>query len=386
MWRIPLSNLNYNNQEIEAVTRVLQSGWITMGPLTRKFEEAFAERIGTRHAVAVTNCTVALELVYRYVLGKAGVTGKTRIIIPDITFVATANAVLAAGGTPLLCDVDSPTAPFLSTSDLERNLGEQRDVAAVVLVHYAGMDYNSEAVQDICDRHSVPLIEDCAHAIGASAASGRILGSIGLAGCFSFFSNKNLSTGEGGMITTNDDALAQWLRLARSHGVTAGTWDRHEKQSTAGYDVVSYGTNARCTEITAALGLAQLAKLNEANEKRRSLTALYQRLLAETTDIAVIAAADIDQSSCHIMSVICRDAAQRDKVRQTLTDYGIQTSHHYPPIHTFSHYAKGEHADPDLDNSNAIEFADRQLTLPLWPGLTDDEVVEITNLIRVASQ
>jgi len=385
MWRIPLSDLNYNEQEIEAVKAVLDSGWLTMGPYTADFELAFALRHGVDNAVAVANCTCALELVYRYVLAHAA-PDKCAVIVPDITFVATANAVIAAGGEPVLCDIASVQKPFPDLAQLEKLLAQRSDIAAVSVVHYAGIDANVEQTAELCDRHGIPLIEDCAHATGASTASGKPLGSLGLAGCFSFFSNKNLATGEGGMITTNDPNMAAWLKLARSHGVTSSTWSRHTSAAASSYDVQFPGYNCRCTEITAALGLAQLSKLSEGNKKRRDLTLLYNELLQNLDGYHILLPPDEQSHAAayHILPVLCPDAPSRNNIRHALDDQGIQTSHHYAPIHSFSWYANAnESAKGTFPNS--IAFAERQLTLPLHPNLPWDQVHEIAkNIIGAA--
>jgi len=381
MWRIPLSDLNYDRLEIEAVISVLESGWLTMGPNTADFESAFALHHGSKHAVAVANCTCALELVYRYVLGQSGAI-KRAIVVPNITFVATANAVIAAGGEPVLCDIASTNKPFPDLAQLEKLLEQRSDIAAISIVLYAGMDASIEQVADLCGRYEIQLIEDCAHAAGATTASGKPFGSIGLAGCFSFFSNKNLATGEGGMITTNDSDMAAWLKLARSHGVTSSTWSRHTSDAASGYDVQFPGYNCRCTEITAALGLAQLSKLSEGNRKRRDLTLLYNELLQGLDNYHILLPPD-EQSyaaAYHILPLICPDAPSRNAIRQALNDQGIQTSHHYAPIHAFSWYSNAnESAKGAFPNSTA--FAERELTLPLHPNLPWDQVHEIAKII-----
>ncbi len=383
MWRIPLSDLNYDHRETAAVQQVLESGWLTMGQLTAEFETQFAAHHQSAHAIAVANCTCALELVYRYLLQDAPV-ARRAVIVPDITFVATASAVIAAGGVPVLCDTESQTSPFLSASAVEQLLQSRNDIAAVALMHYAGHDAGAEAVAEICRRHSVYLIEDCAHSPGAHTASGRALGTLGAAGCFSFFSNKNLSTGEGGMIITDDPALADWVRLARSHGLSVGTWTRHSTQ-TSGYDVRFPGYNSRGTEIMAALGLVQLEKLFDGNDRRRELTLLYQDLLNGIKEVKIAPAVirHISGSACHILPLLCDSPSTRDQIAKALNAAGIQTSHHYPPIHTFSWYADNPvPSSPSLDN--AVAFASHQITLPLHPKLSPAHVREVVHTVRQA--
>lgn len=382
MWRIPLSDLDYDAQETAAVEAVLRDKWLTMGARVQKFEQEFAALHQAEHAVALANCTCALELVYRYVL-ENDPQGRRHVIVPDITFVATANAVITAGGIPLLCDAEAVDRPVLSLEAVSNILKQHDDVAAVCVVHYAGADAGAAALAAVCEQAGVALIEDCAHAPGAKSAEGRMLGTYGAAGTFSFFSNKNLSTGEGGMIITNDAELAKWARLARSHGVTAGTWQRHSNASVAGYDVLFPGHNYRPTEITAALGLVQLSKLEAGNERRRQLTQLYGKALAGCPHVEVLfsEASELPNQACHLLSLVFNTPAQRDAARAALTSASIQTSHHYQPLHSFSCYNPlPENTPKRFTNSTA--FAGRQLTAPLYPALQVEQVEEICAIIR----
>lgn len=386
MWRIPLSDLNFDQREQDAVREVLESGWLTMGPRTQEFETWFASHHQAAYAVAVANCTCALELTYRYIFANSE-PGCRAVIVPDITFVATANAVISAGGVPVLCDIKSPDAPYLSLEKTEKILQTRDDIAAVALVHYAGHDAAASAFAELCDKYGVLLVEDCAHSPGALTGKLEPLGTVGFAGCFSFFSNKNLATGEGGMILTDDEDFRNRARLARNHGLTSGTWSRHVSEQPS-YDVKLPGHNFRCTEITAALGLAQLAKLPESNARRRELTTLYAECLADIKSFKIVLPPEeqFETAACHILSLLSETTALRDRVAEVLTREEIQTSHHYKPIHAFSYYAVSAEtggSNPD-DFQNANSFASRQLTLPLYPGLKEEQVVEITDIIKSA--
>lgn len=379
MWRIPLSDLNFDERETDAVVETLESGWLTMGPRTREFETWFASAHQAGDAVAVANCTCALELTYRYILENSPA-DKTAVIVPDITFVATANAVITAGGVPLLCDVESPLRPYLCPEMTEELLRSRSDIAAVALVHYAGHDAGVQKMAELCDKYGVMLVEDCAHAPGALTGDSVPLGMVGFAGCFSFFSNKNIATGEGGMLITDDENFRDWARIARSHGLSAGTWSRH-LQEQPDYDVKIAGHNYRCTEITAALGLVQLSKMIEANARRRELTELYDRLLSGIDAYRVLMPPDgQDMASCHILSLLCVNHQIRESAVKALTREEIQTSHHYQPVHSFTYYR----SRPETlagGTKNADRFAERQLTLPLYPALTDEQVHEIADIL-----
>ncbi|PKO20015.1 DegT/DnrJ/EryC1/StrS aminotransferase [candidate division BRC1 bacterium HGW-BRC1-1] len=391
MWRIPLSDLNYGPEEERAVTDVLRSRWLTMGPRTEEFEARFAEYTGARHAVAVANCTCGLELVYAWAMCRAveerGVCPHDPpvFLVPDITFTATANAALVSGGRAVLVDIENADRPFLSMESCVRELRRQRGkVAAISLMHYGGTDAGAEAFRDLARREGVLLIEDAAHAAGGFSQSGRHLGTIGEAGVFSFFSNKNLATGEGGMVVTDDADLASALRRARSHGMTALTYERHAAKR-HGYDVMSAGHNYRCTEITAALGIAQLAKLDAGNARRRELLRLYRDTLAGTSRVVMAMASDeeLNRSAGHIAPLICESEKLRDAIRAACDAQGIQTSHHYTPLHEFTSFAQIREAcdEPPVHLPHAEKFARREITMPLWPGMTDEQVAEICTVV-----
>ena len=377
MWRISLSDLNYDEQERQSVADVLSSRWLTMGPRTEEFEAKVAAYLGVRHAIAVANCTCALELVYRCLLAGS----RDAVVVPDITFVATANAARVQGGTVYLADVSSASLPLISAEFTKRVLVEACDrVAAIAVVHYAGFNAATAAIRELAADHGVPIVEDAAHAIGSNDAEGRKLGTVGIAGCFSFFSNKNLATGEGGLVATNDDELARAVRLCRCHGMTSLTYERHQGHR-YGYDVVEIGHNYRCTEITAALGLVQLAKLDQGNERRRDLYRLYAGLLKDCEAVQVAFAEDpvaVGQSACHILPLLCRDTQTRDAIRRRLGDAGIQSSHHYAPLSSFTAYRSEAPVD---QYSNSAEYASREITLPLYPTLLESQVEEICSIV-----
>lgn len=394
MWQIPLSDLNYGPEEERAVTDVLRSRWLTMGPRTEEFEARFAQYTGARHAVAVANCTCGLELVYAWAMCRA-VEGRgacpqdpPAFLVPDITFAATANAALVSGARVDLMDIESATRPLLAMETCERELRRRRgNVAAISLMHYAGSDAGAEKFRDVARREGVMLIEDAAHAAGGFTREGRHLGTIGHAGVFSFFSNKNLATGEGGMVVTDDDELASALRRARSHGMTALTYERHTARR-HGYDVMSAGHNYRCTEITAALGLAQLAKLDAGNARRRELLRLYRDTLASCQQVALALSSDeeLTHSAGHIAPLLCESRKLRDAIRAACDADGIQTSHHYTPLHEFTSFARLREAcdEPPGQFSNAEKFARTEITLPLWPGMTEAQVARVCAVVLEA--
>ena len=380
---IPLFDIEIAAAEVAAVAATLESGWLTMGPRTEEFERAFAEHLGCRHAIALSSGTAALHLAYL----AAGIGPGDEVIVPAITFVASAAAVRYCGAEPVLAEIGGQHDLNLDVDDAEARITPR--TKAICAVHYAGYAADLARLQEVCDRHGLALIEDAAHAPASTAADGeRKLGSFGLAGCFSFFSNKVLSCGEGGLLATDSDAVAEAARRRRSHAMTSGTWDRHRGHA-LGYDVVELGFNYRIDEPRAALLLARLPGLGEDVERRRRLVHRYRRLLAEVDGVTVpFAADDVDRSSCYVMPVMLEEPSVRQQLQALLRDRGVQTSVLYPAINQFTAY-RG--AGAPLPRSELA--AGSELTLPLYPHLTDadqDHVVEalaagLEQLARTAS-
>jgi dTDP-4-amino-4,6-dideoxygalactose transaminase len=335
-----------------------------MGPRTESFERAFAEHLGVRHAIAVSSCTSALHLAYL----AAGVGPGDEVIVPAITFVASAAAVRYCGAEPVFADVLAPDDLGIDPADVEARITPR--TKAVCAVHYAGYSADVERLRALCDKRGIALIEDAAHAPSASAPSGDALGTIGLAGCFSFFSNKVLSCGEGGLLATNDDAVAELARTRRAHALTASTWDRHRGHS-SGYDVVALGFNYRIDEPRAALLEARLEGLAEDIAQRRRLVHRYRELLDDVAGLTVpYRDSEVDRSSCYVMPLMLDNPDFRDPLRESmLAGHNVQTSVLYPAVHELSAYADA--ATDGLERSELVGRA--ELTLPLFPHLTEPQ-------------
>lgn len=364
-WRVPLSDIDYGIEEEQAVLDVLRSRWLTMGAVTRRFEQAFAEMVGVRQAVAVSNATAGLHLACLTL----GLNPGDEVILPALTFVATAAAVRYVGATPVFADVVSETDLTVSTQSVAEKITPR--TRAIIVMHYGGYPCDMPALMSLAQKHSLRLIEDAAHAPGASLV-GRRMGSWGEVGVFSFFSNKNLVTGEGGMLTTDDPALAEQLRSLRSHAMTSLTWDRHHGHAWS-YDVTDLGYNYRPGEITSALGLAQLQKLEKNNRRRRELTASYHRRLAEKCPgLTLPFTAHPGTSSCHLLPILLPPQTNRAAFMAGMKLKGIQTSFHYPPVSDFRFYRASPPADDALPVT--CQVASREVTLPLYPTMTSETV------------
>jgi dTDP-4-amino-4,6-dideoxygalactose transaminase len=370
-WLIPLSDIDFGPDETAAVQNVLESRWLTMGGITQAFESDFAAYVYTKHALAVTNCTAALHMACVAI----GLCPGDEVILPALTFVATANAVRYTGATPVFADVTGEQNLNISPESIEQRITPR--TRAIIAVHYGGYPCDMPRIMDIAKKHKLYVIEDDAHAIG-SELEGVKLGNWGDIGCFSFFSNKNMTTGEGGMVITNNDVFAEKLRLLRSHGMTSLTWDRHKGHAWS-YDVVEIGYNNRIDEIRAALGRVQLSKLKTNNARRQSLTQQYRKALQELTpEIIVPFGNHPGISASHIMPVLLPAGTDRIQFMEKMKAHGIQTSIHYPPVHHFTAYK---------DFRNSIlpfteDIAEREVTLPLYPAMLDSDVVLVAKSIQ----
>jgi dTDP-4-amino-4,6-dideoxygalactose transaminase len=364
-WQVPLSDVATDEELVRAAADTVESGWWSMGPRVAEFEQAFGELTGSKHALAVANGTAALHLALLAVECGPG----DEVLVPSLNFVAAANTIVHTGATPVFVDIAGDDDLNMDPADVEAAITPK--TKAIVVLHYGGYAADMDALGRIADSAGVILVEDAAHAPGGSW-NGRKCGTFGAVGCFSFFSNKNLPVGEGGMIVTDDDDLKERLRLLRSHGMTTLTWDRHRGHAHS-YDVVTHGFNYRLDEIRAALGLVQLRRLPDENAGRARVSARYREALHGTAGITMPFPDPQAQerSSHHLAVVLLPDGTDRIAVRERLTEKRIQTSVHYPPIHRFTAYSElgGRR---ELPRTDAV--ADRVVTLPLYAALTDDQV------------
>lgn len=369
MWKIQLFKLNFDGRERDAVAAVVDSGWLTMGERIADFESAFSAYLaGGVQSLAVANGTAALHMA----LLALDVGPGDEVIIPALTFVADANSVKLVGAKPVLADCTSLNDWNMSVATIERCITPK--TKAVLVVHYAGFPCDMPAIVALCRKRGLNLIEDVAHAPGASVG-GRSCGTWGDIGCYSFFSNKNLSIGEGGMVTSCNPELIQRMRYLRSHGMTILTLDRHKGRAIT-YDVAEPGLNYRMDEMRAAIGLVQLDKLPAGNARRKELTDRYRHNLEGSAVSIPFAKLSVDQvSAYHILPVLLPAGVDRKAVIEGLKAKGIQSSIHYPPFWNFTAYT-GQFSPSDTPVT--AEICERELTLPLYPTMTDEEVDLVT--------
>jgi len=372
-YKILLFDLNFDHAEQDAVIETLRSKWISTGPKNAELEHRFAEMTGARHAVALTNCTVALHLALVLNDIKPG----DEVICPSLTFVATVNAIRYVNGVPVFADVKSMEDLTIDPDEIENKITPR--TKAIMLMHYGGFACDMNRIMALADKHNLRVIEDACHG-PQSEYEGKKLGSIGSVGCFSFFSNKNISTGEGGMIITNDDAMYEKAKLLRSHGMTSLSFDRAKGHSTE-YDVIELGYNYRMDDIRASIGIVQLDKLPGDLEIRAGLRALYEKNLEGVEEIIIPFRGYKYFTSNYIFPIVLKNSTveRRNRVREHLAEAGIQTSVHYPAVHRFSIYR--EYASP-LPNTEYA--ADNLVTLPMFSKLTPEQVDYICDTLKEA--
>lgn len=372
-YKILLFDLNFDQAEEDAVVETVRSKWISTGPKNVEFEKKFAEMTGAKNAVALSNCTVALHMALLLNDIKPG----DEVICPSLTFVATVNAIRYVNATPVFADIRSMNDLTIDPDDIERKITPR--TKAIMLMHYGGFACDMNRIMQIAEKNNLKVIEDACHG-PMSEYEGKKLGTIGQVGCFSFFSNKNISTGEGGMIITNDDSLYEKAKLLRSHGMTSLSYDRAKGHSTE-YDVIELGYNYRMDDIRASIGLVQLDKLPHDLEIRAELRALYEKKLEGAEGIIVPFKGHKYFSSNYIFPIVLKDSTvdKRNRIREHLAAAGIQTSVHYPAVHRFSIYRDFTRPLPLTEY-----VADNLITLPMFSRLTHEQIEYICDSLREA--
>lgn len=367
---IPVFKPSYGKEEFEAVRKVMKSGWVGLGPKTQEFEEAFAKYIGTKFAVALNSGTAALHLALKVMEVEGG-----EVLTTPITFISTNHAVLYNRAKPVFCDIE-PDTLNISFRGIEKNI--TRSTKAIITVHYGGHPCDMDPIRKLARAKGLKLIEDAAHACGAEY-KGQKVGTLGDIACFSFHAVKNLATGEGGMITTNDRKVYERLKKLRWLGITKGTWDREKSEShirkySWHYDVEEVGFKYHMNDIPAVIGIIQLKKLDGMNDKRRKLSFRYNDLLKDIGSIETPVVKEYARSAHHNY-VIKTD--KRDALNTYLQGKGISTGVHYMPNHHYRMY-KNFKADCPV----AEDIWKRLLTLPLYPDLKEPQQERIIKSIK----
>lgn len=372
-FKIPLFKLNFDEEEINSVIETIRSKWISTGPKCSEIEDMFVQMLNVKYALSVSNCTNALHLACIICDIHEG----DEVICPSLTFAASVNCIRYVRATPVFCDIKSIEHININTEEVERLITPK--TKAILVVHMAGFPAEMSSIMAIAKKNNLKVIEDACHG-PLSEYKGEKLGTIGDVGCFSFFSNKNISTGEGGMLVTNNEEYFNRARLLRSHGMTTMSYERAKGHATA-YDIVELGYNYRMDDIRASIAVAQMKKLKTDLNKRIHVRQSYLDRLLKAKCIVVPFRNNNEFVSNYIMPVVLLDSTveKRDFVRNAMHEAGIQTSIHYPAMHRFSIY---RHSDAMLPVTEYV--SDNEVTLPMYATLSDTEVDYIVSTLEKA--
>jgi dTDP-4-amino-4,6-dideoxygalactose transaminase len=373
---IPFFRPFTDNKEVIQAKESIRSGWLTTGPKVAKFEKEIRSLVGSTHAIAVNSCTAALHLS----LIASGVGCGDEVVTSPYTFAATGEAILYLGARPVFADID-PETLNISPAAVARCMTRRTKV--ILPVHIAGLPCDMRAIGRIARQWAVPVVEDAAHALGASAR-GRSIGSISAATCFSFYATKNLTTGEGGMITTKRATLARRLRLLSLHGLSLDAWNRYKRGGSWRYDIERLGFKYNMTDVAAAIGLAQLSKFRDMQRRRWILARRYNSLLADLDVFDLPQENPDSEHAWHLYIVRLRQGVLRigrDRVIDRLRAAGIGTSVHFIPLHLHSFYRR-KFGYKRGSYPHAEREAERAISLPLYPGLSRRDQMRVADALR----
>ncbi|MEO0239049.1 MAG: DegT/DnrJ/EryC1/StrS family aminotransferase [candidate division WOR-3 bacterium] len=366
-FKIPLFETYFDESDIESVVSTLRSGWVSLGPKTDELERAFERYFGVNHALFVSSGTAALHLAYI----SAGIGPDSLVILPSFTYISTLTPLIWMGAKFVFADIQSLKRPVISPETIEKVRG---NATHLVYVAYAGFMDGIDEIKAYCEEKGLILIEDASHCHG-SLWKGKRAGNFGLVAGMSLYANKNITTGEGGVILTNDKYVYSRCKSLRSQGISSTSYERY-KGLEIDYDIQEIGFTYRPTEIQAALGLSQLSKIEWINRRRRELVGLYRELLADVPEI-IIPFEEYELSGNYIFSIFTK--VDRDALRLYLFEHGIQTSIHYKPLHLFSAVQKYYPYKPLPVTEEAYHM---QITLPLFPTMKEEWVEYIVKVLK----
>jgi len=367
-------------EEYEEVLDTLRSGWITMGPKTRQFEEAFARHVGASHAIAVSSCTAGLHVAL--VAGNIG--PGDEVITTPLTFCSTANVIVHQGAVPVLADV-RPDTYNIDPEEIERRLTPR--TKALIPVHLGGQPCQMEAIQALADEHDLLVIEDAAHALGAEY-KGRRIGTFRDVTVFSFYATKNLTTGEGGMVCTEDEDLAERISILRLHGISSDAWKRYSDKGAWYYEVLLPGYKYNMTDVQAALGLHQLAKQERFQQLREEYARIYTEAFADLPEIHAPYVKDHVRHAWHLYLIrldLDRLTIDRGQFIEALRRQNVGASVHFIPLHLHPYY-QVRYGFKKGDYPVAESVYEGIVSLPLYPKMTRKDVDDVIEAVsRVIS-
>ncbi len=370
--QIPFHKTHTTEEEINAVTEAIKSGWLTMGPKVVEFEEKFKEYVGSDEAVSMNSATAALHLGLKAV----GIKHGDEVILPTNTFVATAEVVTYFNAIPVLCDIEEDTHN-IDISKIEALITDK--TRAIIPVHFAGQPCDMDELYKIAEKYNLKIVEDAAHAI-PSSYKGIMIGNLEKSDitCFSFYATKTLSTGEGGMATTNNPKYAKHMKINRLHGISRDAWDRYTTKGAWHYEIVDNGCKYNTTDINAAIGLVQLKKQNMLKEKRAYIASVYNEAFKTLKNVQLPFVKDDRETSWHLY-VIKID--NRDEVIERLKEAGVGCSVHFIPIHNHPYYKeKYNYNYEDYPVANRVH--EKSLSLPIYPDMSEEEIAFVVKNVK----
>lgn len=370
---LPLNRPSIGNAEIESVVACLKSGWITTGPQCRTFEEKFCELTGAARAVTVTSATAGMHLL----LMAMGIGPGDEVITPSMTFASTVNMIVMLGASPVFVDVE------YDTLNIDAGLIEQAvspRTKAIIPVHFAGAPADMDRITGIADRHNAAVIEDAAHAIG-TWYKGIHAGGFGREAIFSFHPIKNITTGEGGLITTNDEQLENRIRLLRFHGIERDAWKRYGKGGNPDYNIAQPGFKYNMPDLLAALGVAQLARMEELNGRRREIAGIYMNGLKDVSGLNLPGVPAYEHVHAHHLFIVKVTSMKRETFMEKLSEHNIGYGLHFPATHLLQ-YIREKHGGDRFNLPETERVAGTIISLPLFPDMKDDDVYYVCDAIR----
>ena len=373
---IPFHRPAIGEDEIRSVVETLESGWLTTGRKVKSFEDDFAPYVGSKHAVAVNSGTAALHLA----LDAVGIREGDQVIIPTMTFAATAEVVLYFNAKPVLVDCERDTFN-LDPGKIEAAITSK--TKAIIPVHFGGQPCEMDQILDIARKHNLRVIEDAAHALPA-IDHGRTIGTIGDITCFSFYATKTITTGEGGMATTENPEWAERMRMMSLHGISHDAWKRYTKEGSWYYEILYPGFKYNLTDIAAAIGIEQLKKCNEFWETRQRIAMNYAKAFADLQEIQVPSCRNNVQHAWHLFVIqlnLERLKINRNQFIEALREKGIGTSVHFIPLHLHPYY-RDKFAYKLEDFPNASAAFECIISLPIYPKMTEGNVRDVIVAVR----
>ena len=381
---IPFSRIPLAGNELKYIKEVLNSGWLTTSSKALAFENHFADFIGARFACAVNSCTSALHLAVEAI----GIQTGDKVLVPSMTFTATAEVIRYMGADPVFMDVEYGTV-LITPSILEKALLDNSDIKALIVTHYGGqsatmLSKDSRGILEICQAKGIAVIEDAAHAF-PTKLNGRYIGTYGDVTCFSFYANKTITTGEGGMLVTNNQAIYERAKTMRLHGIDRDIWQRYtSKKSTWEYDVIAPGFKYNMPDINAAIGLAQMEKADYFRDQRQRCAEFYYNELTEVDCIDLpVCKSPLEDHSWHLFPIILTPESPviRNDFIQQMAKFGIGTSVHYKPLHRMTYYQETYNLVPE-DYPNTERIWKGLVSLPIYPDLKENELQFICEIIK----